>query len=197
MLFLRNLFGVSYSVIALVFWYLFSYFIFIRDKTFLNYTDRKAKELYFYLYDLDKTDFFFVQMVVFLIVYLATCVSIYLVLLGLQYENNVNIYTGNYIRSHRTSVTLKDCFVISNNEFFLYQLPTISKITSYVVIVLLITQAIGGVGLVFITESLLIVSLVNIFLAFMFSVFKYLKYYCKLKIYHYEQQLINQKQNQV
>ena len=123
--------------------------------------------------------------------------SIYLVLLGLQYESNVNIYTGNYIGSHKTNITLNNSFAVNNNEFFLYQLPRISKITSYVVIVLLVTQAIGGVGLVFITESLLIVSLVNIFLAFMFSVFKYLKYYCKLKVYYYENQLRYQKQNQV
>jgi hypothetical protein len=197
MLFLRNLFGVSYSVIALVFWYLFSYSILIRDKTFLSFIDERTKQLYLYLYVLDKTDFFFVQTVVFLIAYLATCVSIYLVLLGLQYENSVNIHTGNYIRSHRTSVTLKDCFVISNNEFFLYRLPTISKITSYVVIVLLMTQAISGTGLIFITTSLLLVSLMSIFLAFMFSVFKHLKYYCKLKVYYYENQLRYQKQNQV
>jgi hypothetical protein len=197
MLFLRNLFGVSYSVIALVFWYLFSYSILIRDKTFLSFIDERTKQLYLYLYDLDKTDFFFVQTVVLLIAYLATCVSIYLVLLGLQYENSVNIHTGNYIRSHRTSVALKDCFVISNNEFFLYRLPTISKITSYVAIVLLITQAISGTGLIFITTSLLLVSLMSIFLAFMFSVFKHLKYYCKLKVYYYEKQLRDQKQNQV
>jgi hypothetical protein len=197
MLFLRNLFGVSYSFITLAFWYFFSYFIFIRDKTFLSYTDKKAKELYFYLYDLDKTDFFFVQLFVFLIIYLSTCVSIYLVLLGLEYESNVNVYTGNYIRSYKTNITLKNSFDVNNNGFFLYQLPRISKITSYVVIVLLMTQAIGSVGLIFITESLLIVSLVNIFLAFMFSVLKYLKYYCKLKIYYYEKQLEKQNQNQL
>jgi hypothetical protein len=197
MRFFRMLFGISYSTIALVFWYVFSYFLFIRDKTFLSYTDRKAKELYFYLYDLDKTDFFFIQMFVFLIIYLATCAAIYILLLGLIYERNINIYTGGYIRSHKIDPSIKNSFTVNNNRFFSYQLPMISKITSYVVIVLLLTQVIGSVGLIFITESLLIVSLVNIFLAFMFSVFKYLKYYCKFNIYHHRQRLDNQKQNQL
>jgi hypothetical protein len=197
MLFLRNLFGISYSVIALAFWYLFSYFIFIRDRTFLSLIDGNVKQIYLDLYVLNKTEFFFAQMVVFILVYLTTCASIYLVNLGRTYANTVDACVGNRYSSVKPDTTLTNSFIINNDEFFCYQFPKISKIISYVIIVLLVSQAVSGTGLVFITTSLLLVSSVNIFLAFAFSVFKHFKYYCKLKVYYYENQLRDQKQNQV